>query len=69
MEAGAGPSIVEITTIEAAHKLGQSILRESHFSEETVLGIDCEGLVKGRPLCLLQVSNLNGRFSSMETLI
>ena len=61
MEAGARPSIVEILTIESAQKLGQSILRESHFSEETVLGVDCEGLTKGRPLCLIQVRSSNGQ--------
>jgi hypothetical protein len=40
-------SIVVISTVEAADSLGQLILRESHFGEETVLGVDCEGLTKG----------------------
>lgn len=59
METGDRPSIVVISTIEAADNLGQAILRESHFSEETIIGVDCEGLTKGRPLCLIQVNRID----------
>jgi len=45
-----------VDTQEAADKLGRHILSRSHFMEETVLGIDLEGLSLGRPVSLLQLS-------------
>ena len=48
-----GPSTVFIQTVEAADSLGRLILKDSHFGEEVVLGLDCEGLTMGRPICLI----------------
>lgn len=53
MEVVEGPSTVLIQTVEEADSLGRQIIKDSHFGDELVLGIDLEGLTKGRPLCLL----------------
>ena len=47
-----------ISTAKAANELGKKILDASVFTDTVVLGVDLEGLTKGRPLALLQVSRL-----------
>ena len=43
---------VIITKPEEVKEISTAILRSR---PEPILGVDCEGLAKGRPLCLLQV--------------
>ena len=45
-----------VTSQAAAEKLGRDIFEASYFSEETILGTDCEGWTKECPLALMQVS-------------
>ena len=49
-------SYVIITKPEEVKAISQAILSTL---PEPILGVDCEGLTKGRPLSLLQVSNWN----------
>jgi ribonuclease D len=43
---------VIITKPEEVKEISQAILRSK---PDPILGVDCEGLAKGRPLCLLQM--------------
>mmetsp|Transcript_23692 Transcript_23692/g.21055 ORF Transcript_23692/g.21055 Transcript_23692/m.21055 type:complete len:90 (+) Transcript_23692:2-271(+) len=43
-----------IQTLERSEEIARLII-EASKSGETVLGVDCEGILRGRPLCLIQV--------------
>ena len=45
-----------IQTFERSEEVAQQIIEASR-NGETVLGVDCEGILRGRPLCLIQVYN------------
>lgn len=48
-------SIEVVQTFERSEEVAQLIL-EASKSSEIVVGADCEGILRGRPLCLIQVS-------------
>jgi hypothetical protein len=44
-----------VQTFERAEEIAQQMIDASTTSEP-VIGVDCEGILRGRPLCLIQVS-------------
>lgn len=44
-----------VQAFERSEEIAQQIIEASR-SGEPVIGVDCEGILRGRPLCLIQVS-------------
>ena len=44
-----------VNSFERSEEVAKQIIEASR-SGETVIGVDCEGILRGRPLCLIQVS-------------
>lgn len=47
-----------VTTLERANEVSMAML-DSARDQNTILGVDCEGILRGRPLCLIQVTIIN----------
>lgn len=43
-----------VQTFERSEEIAQQIMEVSR-NGETVIGVDCEGILRGRPLCLIQI--------------
>ena len=48
------PTFELVQTFERSEEVAQQIIEASR-SGEPVIGVDCEGILRGRPLCLIQV--------------
>lgn len=44
-----------VLSFERSEEVAQQIIEASR-NGEAVIGVDCEGILRGRPLCLIQVS-------------
>lgn len=44
-----------VQTFDRSQEIAQQIIEASR-NGEAVIGVDCEGILRGRPLCLIQVS-------------